>query len=84
MDEDGDVMDECAAAMVLMHLSCSPHSPRWEGKRKNDNNIILLWIYRMNCSRVVIVRGSIHDQLMTWHGHQLTGRPWTDVYLHRP
>lgn len=30
-DEDSDVMDECAAAMVLMRLSCSPHSPRWEG-----------------------------------------------------
>ena len=30
--EDSDVMDECAAAMVLMRLSCSPHSPRWEGK----------------------------------------------------
>ncbi|KAI9565804.1 hypothetical protein GHT06_009599 [Daphnia sinensis] len=29
-DEDSDVMDECAAAMVLMRLSCSPHSPRWE------------------------------------------------------
>ena len=26
-----DLMDECAAAMVLMRLSCSPHSPRWEG-----------------------------------------------------
>ncbi|CAG7836547.1 unnamed protein product [Allacma fusca] len=25
-----DVMDECAAAMVLMSLSCSPHSPQWE------------------------------------------------------
>jgi len=25
-----DLMDECAAAMVLMRLSCSPHSPRWE------------------------------------------------------
>lgn len=32
-DEDSDVMDECAAAMVLMRLSCSPHSPRWEGKQ---------------------------------------------------
>jgi hypothetical protein len=31
-DEDSDVMDECAAAMVLMRLSCSPHSPRWEGE----------------------------------------------------
>lgn len=29
-DEDSDLMDECAAAMVLMRLSCSPHSPRWE------------------------------------------------------
>ena len=34
-DEDSDVMDECAAAMVLMRLSCSPHSPRWEGKQKH-------------------------------------------------
>lgn len=25
-----DVMDECAAAMVLMSLSCSPHSPHWD------------------------------------------------------
>ena len=35
MDEEEDLnldlMDECAAAMVLMRLSCSPHSPRWEG-----------------------------------------------------
>ncbi|XP_013787820.1 zinc finger protein 395-like [Limulus polyphemus] len=27
--EDGDVMDECMAAMVLMSLSCSPKSPRF-------------------------------------------------------
>ncbi|XP_076349839.1 zinc finger protein 704-like isoform X2 [Tachypleus tridentatus] len=27
--EDGDVMDECMAAMVLMSLSCSPNSPRY-------------------------------------------------------
>jgi len=44
MDDDGedsDQMDECAAAMVLMRLSCSPHSPRWEGKEIktfNDEN----------------------------------------------
>ena len=30
-------MDECAAAMVLMRLSCSPHSPRWEGKESRQN-----------------------------------------------
>lgn len=31
MNED-DTMDECNAALVLMSLSCSPHSPRnlWE------------------------------------------------------
>ena len=29
-----DVMDECAAAMVLMSLSCSPHSPQWENNGK--------------------------------------------------
>ena len=23
-------MEECAAAMVLMSLSCSPHSPKWD------------------------------------------------------
>lgn len=27
-DEDGDTMDDCMAAMVLMRLSCSPKSPR--------------------------------------------------------
>lgn len=29
---DDDTMDECNAALVLMSLSCSPHSPRnlWE------------------------------------------------------
>lgn len=26
-NERGDCMDECAAALVLMSLSCSPHSP---------------------------------------------------------
>uniref|UniRef100_T1JA62 DUF4772 domain-containing protein n=1 Tax=Strigamia maritima TaxID=126957 RepID=T1JA62_STRMM len=28
---DGDVLDDCAAAMVLMSLSCSPKSPRIPG-----------------------------------------------------
>nr|XP_024216653.1 uncharacterized protein LOC106678277 [Halyomorpha halys] len=26
-DQKEDLMDECTAALVLMHLSCSPHSP---------------------------------------------------------
>jgi len=32
-----DVMDECAAAMVLMSLSCSPHSPHWDNGKKKKN-----------------------------------------------
>jgi len=43
MDEEEDLnldlMDECAAAMVLMRLSCSPHSPRWEELAAWQSNV---------------------------------------------
>jgi hypothetical protein len=47
-DEDSDVMDECAAAMVLMRLSCSPHSPRWEGEFYRIKMGVLLSM--LNCA----------------------------------
>ncbi|KAF7989733.1 hypothetical protein HCN44_008407 [Aphidius gifuensis] len=50
-NEHGDCMDECTAALVLMSLSCSPHSPNhplplhcqhnygsWDGRADRSNN----------------------------------------------
>ena len=42
-----DVMDECAAAMVLMSLSCSPHSPQWENQN-TGMHIVCCQIYTLS------------------------------------
>lgn len=38
--EDLDFMDECTAALVLMSLSCSPHSPRLTGMYPSQKTTI--------------------------------------------
>lgn len=54
-----DVMDECAAAMVLMSLSCSPHSPHWDNGKKK----IFWYISASNAS---------YCSLYTCYAYQLT------------
>ncbi|KAG8282440.1 c-clamp [Homalodisca vitripennis] len=51
--EDGkeDLMNECTAALVLMRLSCSPHSPSF-----NDAST-----YRYCCSALLVDKGAYAD-----------------------
>lgn len=46
-----DVMDECAAAMVLMSLSCSPHSPHWDNGKKKK----ILVHFRFQCLLLLVI-----------------------------